>query len=58
MEATSMIFVNTPMPEALEIKLRVEAARRRVSRAELVRRAVIQFLALEEKEGKNERQPV
>ena len=38
------IYVNAPMPPDLEQRARIEAARRRISRAELVRRAVAEFL--------------
>jgi len=38
------IYVTAPFPAQLEAAARIEAARRRISRAELVRQAVAEFL--------------
>lgn len=45
MEQSSFIYVTAPFPAQLEYKARMEAARRRISRAEFVRLAVIDYLA-------------
>lgn len=39
------VFVTSPFPARLEHKARIEAARRRISRSEFVRRAVAEYLA-------------
>jgi len=39
-----IIYVTAPFPAQLEAAARLEAARRRISRAELVRQAVAEFL--------------
>ena len=41
---TRKIPVTAPMSPALELRARIEAARRRISRAELIRQAVAEFL--------------
>jgi hypothetical protein len=38
------IYVTTPFPPQLEYQARMEAAKQRISRAELVRLAVIDYL--------------
>lgn len=40
-----MIYVTSPMPADLELRTRLAAARQRISRAELVRLAVAEYLA-------------
>lgn len=40
----AVVFVTAPMPPDLERAARIEAARRNVSRAELIRQAVAAFL--------------
>lgn len=36
--------INVPMTDQLELLIRLEAANQRISKAELVRRAIIQYL--------------
>lgn len=45
------IFVNTPVTLELDNRLRMAAARGRVTRAEICRRAFLDYLAQDERKG-------
>lgn len=51
METKTSISVTALMPPSLEHRTRLAAARQRISRAELVRLAVIEYLAKLESQG-------
>jgi hypothetical protein len=44
MEQAQMVYVTSPFPPALDAQARMEAARRKISRSELVRLAVADYL--------------